>query len=105
MGEFFLSLAVPGRERKSYVKLLAALESLQNVLGKVQDRVTLEKLFRAQIAAGDAAETRQAVNDALEDAVSASSRRDQAQRRKAARAIKEIRAHQRSTRALVERAS
>jgi triphosphatase len=102
MGEFFLSLAGPERERKSYMKLLAALESLQNALGKVQDRVTLEKLFRAQIAAGDAAETRQAVNDALEDAVSASSRRDQAQRRKAARAIKEIRANQRSTRALVE---
>ncbi len=103
MGEFFLSLAGPQQERKSYRKLLSALEDLQNALGKVQDRVTLEKLFHAQIAASDDDEMRQALDEALKDAASESARRDRAQRRKAARAVRQIRDNQRATRALEQR--
>ena len=92
MGEFFLSLVAREQERKGYRKLLQGLEDVQKALGTLQDQATLEELARLQIRQADDDKTRAALKGALKTILASTNTGDSAERKKAARAVRKIRA-------------
>ena len=92
MSEFFLSLVAREQERKGYRKLLQGLEDVQKALGTLQDQATLEELARLQIRQADDDKTRAALKGALKTILASTDTGDSAERKKAARAVRKIRA-------------